>query len=121
MSDDAVKTAIDELYKCLSIDSIIGEPIEIGDKIIIPVTKMSFVFGMELNGSRKNCTECMSGGGGTTPVAVVIISKGIKGPDGIRIIPLNMPSAQFMLADSLINMVSAALSRLNTGSTAGRK
>ena len=114
-ADDAVKAAMDELYKSLSIDRIIGEPIEMGDKVILPITKMGIVFGTGLHHeARDNCEEGRAGGGGGIfPVAVIIIFKGIKGPEGIRIVPLTMPSAQFGLAESLGQIVSAAISRLN--------
>jgi len=119
-TDDAVKAAIDELYKSLSIDRIIGEPIEMGDKIILPITKMGIVFGTGLHdGARDNCAEGRAGGGGGIfPVAVVIIFKNIKGPEGIRVVPLTKPSAQFGLAESLSQMVSSAISRLNASETA---
>lgn len=48
-ADDAAKAAIDELYKSLTIDRIIGAPIEIGDKIILPITRMGIVFGTGLH------------------------------------------------------------------------
>ena len=118
-TDDAVKAAIDELYKSLSIDRIIGEPIELGDKIIFPITKMGIVFGTGLHhGTRDYCAGGRAGGGGGIfPVAVVIIFKDVKGPEGIRVMPLTVPSAQFELAESLGQIVSSAISRLNASET----
>ncbi|MGA9097404.1 MAG: spore germination protein GerW family protein [Methanotrichaceae archaeon] len=119
-ADDAAKAAIDELYKSLTIDRIIGAPIEIGDKIILPITRMGIVFGTGLHyGAQDNCAEGRAGGGGGIfPVAVVIIFKSIKGPEGIRVVPLTIPSAQFGLAESLGQIVSSAISRLNVSKTA---
>ncbi len=116
----AVKAAIDELYESLSVDSIIGEPIAIGDKIILPVTKMGIVFGTGLHcGAQDSCADGNAGGGGGIfPVAVVVISKSIQGPEGIRVIPLTKPSTQVELAESLNHIASAVVSRLKASSTA---
>lgn len=118
-TDDAVKAAMEELYKSLSIDGIIGEPIEMGDKVIIPIAKMGVVFGTGLHfGARDNRSYCnAAGGGGIFPVAVVVISRGIKGPEGLRVLPLARPSAKIELAESLSQMASAVISRLNVSET----
>lgn len=120
---DAVGVALEELYKSLSIDSIIGEPIEMGDKIIIPVTKMGIVFSTGLHSrAQDNCAEGRAGGGGGIfPVAIVIVFKDIKGPEGIRIMPLAAPSAEIGLAESLSQMALAAVSKLNVNGTASEK
>ena len=117
----AVKAAIDELYNSLSSDSIIGEPLEIGDKIIFPVTRMGFVFGIGLHcGAQDDCAEGRAGGGGGIfPAAVVVIFKNIDGPEGVRILPLIEPSAQVVLTESLTHIASAVVSRLSESSTAG--
>ncbi len=116
----AVKAAIEELYKCLSVDSIIGEPLEIGDKIVLTITKMGIVFGTGLkNRAQGSGSEGrVGGGGGIFPVAVVVISRNVQGPEGIRIIPLTEPSVQAELSESLTHIASAVASRLKAGSTA---
>ena len=45
---DAIKAALDELIEALSARSIIGEPIEMEDKVIIPITKMGMGFGTDI-------------------------------------------------------------------------
>lgn len=117
-AEDAVKTAIDELSNALSVKSIIGEPIEMEDKIIIPVTKIGMGFGAGTNQRAENksiggIAGGAGGGGGIFPVAVVIIFKGIKGPEGIRVIPLTSPSANTELAGSMTKIASTVLSKLN--------
>jgi len=120
-ADSAAKAAIDELFKSLSIDSIIGEPIEVGDKIILPVTKMGIFFGSGLKEAIGNRAEGRAGGGGSIfPVAIVIIFKDIRGPEGVRVIPLTKPSGQAELAESLTHMVSAAISKLGTRSNSSK-
>ncbi len=124
-SEDAVKAAIDELSKTLSIKSIIGEPIEMEDKIILPVTKMGIGFGTGISRgveekSAGGITGSAGGGGGIFPVAVVVIFKGIKGPEGIRVIPLGKPSEYIGLAESMTQVASTVISKIpsNTPSNA---
>ena len=119
-TDDAVKAAIDELYKSLSIDRIIGEPIDMGDKVILPIARMGIILGAGLNlKAQKNCTDGRAGGGfGVYPVSVVIIFKEIKGPEGIRVMPITTLHPQIELAESLGQMASAVMSRLMVGEAA---
>lgn len=117
-AEDAVKTAIDELSKALSVNSIIGEPIEVGDKIILPVTKMGMGFCAETNHETEEkgtggIDGGAGGGGGIFPVAVVIIFKGIKGPEGIRVMPLTSQSGNTELAESVTKIASSLLSKLS--------
>ncbi len=115
--DDAVKAAIDELSKVLSIKSIIGEPIEMEDKIILPVTKIGVGFGTGIghgveDKSAGGIAGSAGGGGGIFPVAVVVIFKGIEGPEGIRVMPLGAPSEYIGLAESMTQIASTVISKL---------
>jgi uncharacterized spore protein YtfJ len=121
-ADGAAKATIDELSKALSVKSIIGEPIEMDDKIILPVTKIGIGFGTGVDqevGGIGGMAGKAGGGGGISPVAVVVIFKGIKGPEGIRVIPLVAPSAHAGLAESMTHIASIVLSRLNSKKEAG--
>lgn len=93
---DAINATLDELFEALS-SQLIGEPIELEDKIIIPITKM----GMDLctdiartgpHVSQEGLERCKVGGGvGIFPFAVVIVFKGISGPEGVKVVPLSPP------------------------------
>jgi len=92
---DAIKATLDELLDALSAQSIIGEPIEMEDKIIIPITKMGMGFGTDigqtgLDASKEGLERCKACGGvGIFPVAVVVVFKGIFGPEGVKVVPLS--------------------------------
>lgn len=90
-AEDAIKATVDELLKVMSAKNIIGEPIETEDKIIIPLTKMGMGFGAGIAGEDKGSGGA-GGGGGVFPVAVVIVFKGVTGPEGVKIVPLAAPS-----------------------------
>ena len=93
---DATKATLDELFESLSAQ-LIGEPIEMGDKIIIPITKMGMGFGTNigrtgLDVGKEGLERCKAGGGvGLFPVAVVIVFKGIFGPEGVKVVTLSPP------------------------------
>jgi uncharacterized spore protein YtfJ len=114
-AEDAIRATVDELLKAISAKNIIGDPIETEDKIIIPVTKMGMGFGTGINhgtSETKNGEIAGGAGGGVGvfPVAVVVIFKGITGPDGIRMIPLTTPGP---LAESMVHIANAVMDRLS--------
>ncbi|MEI8003883.1 MAG: spore germination protein GerW family protein, partial [Methanothrix sp.] len=94
-----VDAILDELLDALSAQSIICEPIEMDDKFIIPITKMGMGFGTNINmgqrgldASHESLAKCSAGGGvGFFPVAVVVVFKGISGPEGVKVVPLSPP------------------------------
>ena len=93
---DAIKATLDELFEALSAQ-LIGGPIELEDKIIIPITKMGMGFGTNIgrigpDASQEGLERCKAGGGvGLFPVVVVIVFKGIFGPEGVKVVPLSPP------------------------------
>jgi len=96
-ADDFVNTTIEELQKVLLAKSIVGDPIEMEDKIVLPISKVGLGFG---SGSKKGSenkkagnSEGAGGGMGILPVAVVIVFKGVEGPEGIKVVPLAIPGA----------------------------
>ena len=93
---DSIKATVDELIKALSARNIIGEPMEMEDKVIIPITKMGMGFGTGQGGQEANkgvSTSGAGGGVGVFPVAVMIVFKGIAGPEGVKVIPLSSQSS----------------------------
>ncbi len=91
-----VRTTIDEMLKVVAIRNVIGEPIESEDKVIIPVTKLGVGFGTGAGLGKGNGSEGSGGGAGggagVTPVAVIVVLKGMKGAEGVKVLPLTTPS-----------------------------
>jgi len=113
-AEEAVKATVDELIKALSANNIIGQPIDMEDKMIIPVTKMGMGFGTGLGHDvEEKCADGIAGGAGggvgVFPVALVIVFKGITGPDGVQIVPLTQPSA---IAESMAQIASAIMAKI---------
>ena len=114
-AEDSIKATIEELQKALSANSIIGTPVEMEDRIIVPITKMGMAFGTRSNqcGDNKKSegTSGGSGGGvGVFPVAVIIVSKGVAGHEGVKVVPLGSPN---VLSESLGEIASAFMERFS--------
>jgi uncharacterized spore protein YtfJ len=94
--DDANRATLDELFKALSAQ-LICQPIEMENKIIIPIAKMGMGFGINMNrigaNAKEDGLERQAAGGavGIFPVAVLIIFKGISGPEGVKVVALSPP------------------------------
>ncbi len=95
---------------------------EMEDKLIIPVTKMGMGFGAGVGNQNEGKGVLggaggSGGGAGVQPVAVVVIFKGVPGPDGVKVIPLETPSA---MAESLSQLTSAVMQKI-TGHKEGEE
>jgi uncharacterized spore protein YtfJ len=122
-AEDAIKATIDELLKALSAKNIIGEPIEMEDKIIIPITKMGMGFGTGVgqggDDARKGEVASAAGGGvGVFPVAVVIVFKNVVGSEGVKVVPLAAPSP---LTEPVSNIARILVDRLVSRKESGEK
>ena len=98
MDVEPIKTTVEELLKVLATENVIGETIETEDKILIPVTKFGMAFGA---GSGEGKGPANQGGGqgsgagggaGIEPIAMIAVFKGIKGPEGVRVMHLTPPN-----------------------------
>jgi len=113
--DQEIKTIVDELLKAISTKNIIAEPIEVGDDVVITITKVGLGFGVGM-GEAKGERGGGSGGGaggaaGITPVAAVVIHKSISGPGGIEVRTLAPPSA---IGKAVGDVASALVERMST-------
>jgi uncharacterized spore protein YtfJ len=113
-AEDAIKATVDELLKAISAKNIIGEPIEMEDKIIIPITKMGMGFGTGTGPGSEDAGKGgvaggAGGGVGVFPVAVVIVFKGVSGSEGVKVVPL---TAQSPLAEPMTNIAHLFMDRL---------
>ncbi len=110
--EDIVKAMVDELIKALSAKNIIGEPMEMEDKLIIPITKIGMGFGTGIGqgGGESGGRPGAAGGGvGVFPVAVMLVFKGVSGPDGVKVVPLTAPSP---LAEPMTSIVHSVVELL---------
>jgi len=102
--ENLVKTTLGEIEKVLSTKTVVGEPLTLGDKTLIPLITAGFGFGAG-GGSGKGQPKQGEGMGGGTgggawvkPVAVIIIDK-----DGVQIEPImgSLASALEKISETL--------------------
>jgi uncharacterized spore protein YtfJ len=91
--NDPIKTTVEEIRKVLNIENVIGEVIESEDKILIPVTRMGMAFGAGMGEGKGPNAQGGSGAGagggaGIEPVAMVVVFKGLNGPEGVKVLSL---------------------------------
>jgi len=85
--------ALDEIDRLVNAGTVMGKPVEMGDRVIVPVAAFGFGFGAGAGGSDDNGGAGTGAGGGVSPVALIVIEKNVSGPEGIRVVPVRKPGA----------------------------
>jgi len=109
--DELLKLTADEVSCLLSPAQVIGTPLEIGDKVVIPLVHFGFGFGAG-SGHGRDKGEGGSGaggGGGISPVALVIVHKNVQGPEGIQVMSLRKESAMAQVISNLTESITPQL------------
>lgn len=88
--ESLVKTTLEEIEKVLTTRTVVGEPITIEDKTLVPLISVGFGFGAGGGSGKGEAKQKGEGAGGGTgggawvkPIAVIIIDK-----EGVRIEPI---------------------------------
>ncbi len=109
--EDMIHAVLSQMETALDTKRVVGEPIQIGDYTIVPLVSVGWGFGVG-KGTGKG-EELMkgegmgwasAGGGGTKPIAVVLI-----GPDGAKVESLKGATAS--VVESLAEGVLRARKR----------
>ncbi len=114
--EDPIKTTVEEIRKVLNIDNVIGEVIETDDKTLIPVTRIGMGFGAGMGEGKapENGAGSAAGAGGAAgiePIAMIVVLKGIEGPEGVKVLTLSSNP----IAQALGEIGSAAMEMARTG------
>ncbi len=86
---EKIKATVEELSKLISIDNVIGKPIETEDKILIPVIRMGVGFGVGENIRGSEGGDAAGAGAGVEPVSMVMIPKKGNTAEGVRVLDLS--------------------------------
>jgi uncharacterized spore protein YtfJ len=101
-NEQMLKETASELKEFLSSRNVMGEPVDFGDKLVVPVARYGFGFGAGGSHTKDGGGQGSGAGGGIEPVALVILHKDVKGPEGVQVMSLKK--------DSQIAQVISALS-----------
>ncbi|WFN34200.1 sporulation protein [Methanogenium sp. S4BF] len=100
--EDFFKLATDELDSLINANTIMGDAIDAGDKVIIPIASFGFGFGGGmLKGAGKDPAKGegngegagAGAGGGVSPVALIILHKKLTGIESVQVISLKKHTA----------------------------
>ena len=83
-----IKTSVEELRKLISIENVVGKPIDAGDQFLIPVMRMGVGFGACENMLGNDGNDTVGAGAGVEPVSMVIIPKNAKSGEGVKVVNL---------------------------------
>ena len=119
---EMLKTTTDELDRPLSPEHVMGNAVDLGDKVVIPVAEFGFGFGAGSGSGKDGAGGSGSGGGGgISPVALVIVHKDVRGAEGIQVLSLRKdnPVAQVIsaLSESLAPQVIEAIRSMRARKT----
>lgn len=88
--ESLVKTTLEQIEKVLTTRTVVGEPIIVGDKTLVPLISVGFGFGAAGGSGKGEAKQKGEGAGGGTgggawvrPIAVIIVDK-----EGVRIEPI---------------------------------
>lgn len=90
-ADNLFEKALAEIDRLVNAGTVMGDPVEMGDRIVVPVAGFGFGFGAGAGGSEGNGGAGTGAGGGVSPVALIVIEKNVSGPEGIRVVPVRKP------------------------------
>lgn len=99
-AEEMLKEAAGQLKEIITARNVMGEAVDLGNRMIIPVTRFGIGFGAG-GGTGNDETGIGAGaGGGIEPIAVIITDKDLSGVEGIQIISLknSNPVAQVITA-----------------------
>ena len=109
---DMMKETASELERILASKNVMGAPVDIADRVVIPVARFGFGFGAGGGQGKMGGGEGGGAGGGLDPVALIIVHKEMSGPEGIQVLSLKRNAvAQIIesLSESLAPQVIEAI------------
>jgi uncharacterized spore protein YtfJ len=115
--DQDVKTTVDELLKAISTKNVISDPIEVGDNVVITITKVGLGFGTGKGEGKSDkgpsgMGEGVGGAAGVSPVAIVVINKSMSGPGGVEVKSLAPPSGIGKAIGDVANSIMAGMKQV---------
>ena len=112
-SDQMMQETAARLKEFLVAQNVVGEAIDLGDKVVIPVARFGCAFGAGGGHGKEGGGEGAGGGGGIEPVALIILHKDVSGPEGVQVMSLSKqnPVAQVIsaLSETLAPQVIQAM------------
>ncbi len=120
--EEMMKSIVEQLRASLATQNVIGEAIVLGDKTLIPFTSIGLGFGSGAgeggDAKQKGKGGGGGGGGGVEPVAAVVVFRGIEGPEGVKVLPLQKASPMAKAIGETLGGLAKAMSKQKKEKTA---
>jgi uncharacterized spore protein YtfJ len=115
-AEELLQIMLDRLEKMLAADTILGAPVDLGEKVVLPVAGFGFGFGIGGGGDSIKGGSGAGGGAGAgiTPVAVIIAHKDVRGPDGIQVLSLQKHGAMAEIIGTVAESLPTIVQTINT-------
>ncbi|HWQ66958.1 MAG TPA: spore germination protein GerW family protein [Methanospirillum sp.] len=125
--EEMLKEAAGQLKEMITARNVIGEAVDLGNRMIIPVTRFGLGFGA--GGGNGSEGSGAGGGGGIEPIAVIITDKQISGVEGIQIVSLRnkgqasevITAISESLVPQVIDLIKKKDSTKSTGETISKE
>ena len=120
---EIIRNMLEEFRKAITVETAIGKPIEVEDKVLIPVVGIGFGAGGGGGKGKEKEGEGYGagGGGGICPAALVVVFKGIPGPEGLKVLSLKPSGTLEKLVGEALPMVMEKVEEMKTGKKAEEK
>lgn len=109
--EEEIRETANQLIRALNVKSSISEPISVGDRLVLLVSKSGVGFGAAAGGGNGKGSKSGGTGGAaaTQPVAAITITPNVPGPEGFSIVPLETPNPLAKAVAETLDTVMDAL------------
>ncbi len=91
--EEMIRIAVSELERLISTKNVVGEPVAMGDRVMIPISGYGFGFGGAAGAGNAGESQANAGGegsgvgaaAGVTPIAIVVLDGTVCGPTGVQV------------------------------------
>jgi uncharacterized spore protein YtfJ len=115
-AEELLQIMLDRLEKMIEADTILGAPVDMGEKVVLPVAGFGFGFGIGGGGDSVKGGSGAGGGAGAgiTPVAVIIAHKDVRGPDGIQVLSFQKHGAMAEIIGTVAESLPTIVQTIKT-------
>ena len=121
--EDTIETTLNQIQNVMSANSIVGDEITTKDKVIIPISKVTLGFGVgtvDKESESETNIGGAGGGGSIDPIAFLVVSDDVQGPQGVQLVPVTPSNSLDELlggaAKVLFDIIGGGLSSDNKAS-----
>ena len=104
--ENLVKTTLSEMREMTRAQSVVGDPVEVGNTTVVPLVRLGYGFGGGGMSGKEEERGGSGGGGGVQPVAVLVVRDG-----EVRLERMAGQSGFSSATNSMADLVKSVLDR----------